>query len=174
MLSAKLFDSRIHSQNVTGKEKRLGYSVGAKSRELYRIALKFTLIFTFSLSTVLTLICCLFTGQIVSVFLTDAAAYDCGVSFARILLCPHSPLHQLPVWRILCADQRAANTRRGNGIPNRQYLPSGAYLHSGYVHPRRDLSRNRTVPGAACGGSTFSAAGVLLYMRSSKRLLNNQ
>ena len=25
MLSAKLFDSRIHSQNVTGKEKWLGY-----------------------------------------------------------------------------------------------------------------------------------------------------
>ena len=35
----------------------------------------------------LTLICYLFTGQIVSAFLTDAAAYDCGVSFARILLC---------------------------------------------------------------------------------------
>lgn len=35
----------------------------------------------------LTLICYLFTGQIVSVFLTDAAAYDYGVSFARILLC---------------------------------------------------------------------------------------
>ena len=35
----------------------------------------------------LTLICCLFTGQIVSVFLTDAAAYDYGVSFAHILLC---------------------------------------------------------------------------------------
>lgn len=82
-----MFDSRIHSQNVTGKEKRLGYSVGAKNRERYRIALKFTLIFAFSLSTVLTLICYLFTGQIVSVFLTDAAAYDCGVSFARILLC---------------------------------------------------------------------------------------
>ena len=35
----------------------------------------------------LTLICYLFTGQIVSVFLTDAAAYDYGVSFAHILLC---------------------------------------------------------------------------------------
>ena len=33
------------------------------------------------------MICYLFTGQIVSVFLTDAAAYDYGVSFARILLC---------------------------------------------------------------------------------------
>lgn len=28
MLSAKLFDSRIHSQNVTGKEKWLGYLLG--------------------------------------------------------------------------------------------------------------------------------------------------
>jgi hypothetical protein len=100
--------------------------------------------------------------------------HGCGGVLLRRFLYPHSPLHQLPVWRILCADQRAANTRRGNGIPNRQYLLSGAYLHSGYVHPRRDFSRNRTVPGAACGGCTFSATGVLLYMRSSKRLLNNQ
>ena len=28
MLSAKLFDSRVHSQNVTGKEKWLGYLLG--------------------------------------------------------------------------------------------------------------------------------------------------
>lgn len=28
MLSSKLFDSRIHSQNVTGKEKWLGYLLG--------------------------------------------------------------------------------------------------------------------------------------------------
>ncbi len=63
------------------------YCVGAKNWERYRSALKFSLIFAFSLSTVLTLICYLFTGQIVSVFLTDAAAYDYGVSFAHILLC---------------------------------------------------------------------------------------
>lgn len=65
----------------------LGYCVGAKNWERYRSALKFSLIFAFSLSTVLTLLCYLFTGQIVSVFLTDAAAYDYGVSFAHILLC---------------------------------------------------------------------------------------
>ena len=34
-----------------------------------------------------TLLCYLFTGRIVRVFLTDAAAYEYGVSFARILLC---------------------------------------------------------------------------------------
>ena len=64
----------------------------------------------------------------------------------------HSSLHQLPVWRILCVHQCAASTRCGNGIPDRQHLPSGAYLHSGYVHSRRDLPRNRTDLGAACGG----------------------
>ena len=70
-----------------GVQPLLGYCVGAKNWERYRSALKFSLIFAFSLSTVLTLICYLFTGQIVSVFLTDAAAYDYGVSFAHILLC---------------------------------------------------------------------------------------
>lgn len=69
-----------------GVQPLLGYCVGAKNWERYRSALKFSLIFAFSLSTVLTLICYLFTGQIVSVFLTDAA-YDYGVSFAHILLC---------------------------------------------------------------------------------------
>ena len=70
-----------------GVQPLLGYCVGAKNWERYRSAIKFSLIFGFFLSAVLTLICYLFTGQIVSVFLTDAAAYDYGVSFARILLC---------------------------------------------------------------------------------------
>ena len=70
-----------------GVQPLLGYCVGAKNWERYRSAFKFSLIFGFFLSAVLTLICYLFTGQIVSVFLTDAAAYDYGVSFARILLC---------------------------------------------------------------------------------------
>lgn len=70
-----------------GVQPLLGYCVGAKNWERYRSALKFSLIFAFSLSTVLTLLRYLFTGQIVSVFLMDAAAYDYGVSFAHILLC---------------------------------------------------------------------------------------
>lgn len=49
--------------------------------------MRFSLIFAFVLSTILTVICYLFTGQIVSIFLTDAAAYDYGVSFSHILLC---------------------------------------------------------------------------------------
>lgn len=70
-----------------GVQPLLGYCVGAKNWERYQKALNFSLVFAFALSTVLTLLCYLFTGQIVSVFLTDAAAYDYGFSFSRILLC---------------------------------------------------------------------------------------
>lgn len=70
-----------------GVQPLLGYCVGAKKWDRYKSVLRFSLIFAFALSTVLTVICYLFTGQIVSVFLTDAAAYEYGVSFSRILLC---------------------------------------------------------------------------------------
>ena len=70
-----------------GVQPLLGYCVGAKNWTRYKSALRFSLVFAFSLSAVLTMLCYIFTGQIVSVFLTDAAAYDYGVSFARILLC---------------------------------------------------------------------------------------
>lgn len=67
----------------------LGYCVGAKNWKRYRSTLKFSLVFVFSLSTVLTLLCYLFTGQTVSVFLTEAAAYPfvlCGKIFMKALL----------------------------------------------------------------------------------------
>ena len=41
----------------------------------------------------------------------------------------------------------------------RSYLPSGADLHSVYVHPWGDLSRNRTDLGVACGGCAVIAFG---------------
>ena len=43
--------------------------------------------FSFVLSVVLTGLCYIFTNQIVSAFLSDAAAFDYAVTFARILLC---------------------------------------------------------------------------------------
>lgn len=70
-----------------GVQPLLGYCVGAKRWDRYKSVLRFSLIFALALSTVLTVICYLFTGEIVSVFLTDAAAYEYGVSFSRILLC---------------------------------------------------------------------------------------
>lgn len=70
-----------------GIQPLLGYCVGAGNWDRYKSALRFSLLFAFALSTVLTGICYVFTGQIINVFLTDRAAFDYGVSFARILLC---------------------------------------------------------------------------------------
>ena len=69
-----------------GIQPLLGYCVGAKKWDRYKAALKYSLIFSFILSAVLTIICYLFINQIVSIFLTDAAAFDYGTSFSRILL----------------------------------------------------------------------------------------
>lgn len=70
-----------------GVQPLLGYCVGARRWDRYRQCLRFSLAFAFVLSMVLTAVCYLFTGDIVRVFLTDAAAFDYGVSFSRILLC---------------------------------------------------------------------------------------
>lgn len=69
-----------------GVQPLLGYCVGAKKWDRYKSILRFSLLFAFILSSILTGICCLFTEQIVRAFLTDPAAFDYGVSFARILL----------------------------------------------------------------------------------------
>lgn len=70
-----------------GVQPLLGYCVGAKKWDRYKSILRFSLLFAFILSSILTGICCLFTEQIVHAFLTNPAAFDYGVSFARILLC---------------------------------------------------------------------------------------
>lgn len=69
-----------------GIQPLLGYCFGAKKWDRYKSILRFSLVFAFVLSTLLTVLCYLFTDQIVSMFLTDAAAYSYGVSFSRILL----------------------------------------------------------------------------------------
>ena len=42
--------------------------------------------FAFFLGLIMTVICYIFTNQIVSVFLTEQSAFDYAVQFARILL----------------------------------------------------------------------------------------
>lgn len=69
-----------------GVQPILGYCVGAKLWERFKKVLKFSLIFAFLLSAVLTGICYLFTNQIVSAFLTDSTAFGYAVQFSRILL----------------------------------------------------------------------------------------
>ncbi|MGN0378389.1 MAG: MATE family efflux transporter [Butyrivibrio sp.] len=69
-----------------GIQPLLGYCVGAGKWNRYEKILKFSLVFAFVLSTVLTGVCYLFTNQIVHVFLTNESAFAYGVSFSRILL----------------------------------------------------------------------------------------
>lgn len=69
-----------------GVQPLLGYCVGARLWERFRKALRFSLLFALTLGVVLTLICYLFTEQIVSAFLTNPQAYSYGIDFSRILL----------------------------------------------------------------------------------------
>lgn len=70
-----------------GVQPLLGYCVGAKKRERHKAVLRYSLIFSFILSTALTVVCYIFTDSIVGVFLTDGEAFEYGVSFSHILLC---------------------------------------------------------------------------------------
>ena len=69
-----------------GVQPLLGYCVGARNWDRFNKAFRFSLIFAFALGAILTVICYIFTGQIVSVFLTDQQSYDYAVQFAHILL----------------------------------------------------------------------------------------
>lgn len=69
-----------------GVQPILGYCVGAKLWKRFKEVLKFSLIFALVLGVVLTVICYLFVNQIVSAFLTDPAAFNYAVQFAKILL----------------------------------------------------------------------------------------
>lgn len=69
-----------------GIQPMLGYCVGAKIWERYRKIMRFSLVFAFILGLVMTVLCYLFTNQIVGAFLTDESAFAYAVRFARILL----------------------------------------------------------------------------------------
>ncbi|MGN1248942.1 MAG: MATE family efflux transporter [Candidatus Spyradocola sp.] len=70
-----------------GIQPLLGYCVGAGNWNRYRKVLVFSLVFALVLSAALTIVCYVFTDQIVREFLTDDRAFAYGVSFSRILLC---------------------------------------------------------------------------------------
>lgn len=69
-----------------GVQPLLGYCVGAKNWDRFRKCFRFSMIFALCLGIGLTIICYLFTGQIVSVFLSNQESYDYAVQFAHILL----------------------------------------------------------------------------------------
>ncbi|MBO4405138.1 MAG: MATE family efflux transporter [Alphaproteobacteria bacterium] len=69
-----------------GVQPILGYCVGGKNWERFKNVLSFSVFFALSLSAVLTGICYFFAAEIVRAFLTDAAAFEFGLRFARILM----------------------------------------------------------------------------------------
>lgn len=69
-----------------GIQPLLGYCTGARLWERFRDIFRFSIRFAFILGVSATLLCYLFTRQIVSAFLTDMTAFDYAVKFARILL----------------------------------------------------------------------------------------
>lgn len=69
-----------------GVQPLLGYCFGAKRWDRFRSVLTFSLGFALALSAALTGVCYLFTEPIVRAFLTDAAAFEYGFRFSRILL----------------------------------------------------------------------------------------
>ena len=69
-----------------GIQPLLGFCVGAKLWKRFKDIFKFSILFALVLGIGSTIICYFFANQIVSVFLTDATAFDYAANFARILL----------------------------------------------------------------------------------------
>lgn len=69
-----------------GVQPLLGYCVGARNWKRFKNSLRFSVLFALGMSTAMTVLCYLFTGQIVQAFLSDPEAYDYAYKFARILL----------------------------------------------------------------------------------------
>lgn len=69
-----------------GIQPLLGYCTGSKEWNRFRNYMKFSVLFSFLISAVLTLLCFLFTNQLASLFLSNAAAASYAVKFSRILI----------------------------------------------------------------------------------------
>ena len=69
-----------------GVQALLGYCVGANLWERFKKVMRFSVVFSLALSLTMTIICYLFTNQIVSIFLTEQEAFTYAVQFVKILL----------------------------------------------------------------------------------------
>lgn len=70
----------------TGIQPLLGYCFGARNRKRYLAVLKFSLCLALCMSVVMTVICYLGAGPLVTAFLDNPNAYQFGMSFARIYI----------------------------------------------------------------------------------------
>lgn len=70
----------------TGVQPLLGYCFGAKNKKRYLAVLKFTLLLAFCTSLVMTVICYVGAGPLVTAFLDNEEAFGFGFSFSRNLI----------------------------------------------------------------------------------------
>lgn len=70
----------------TGIQPLLGYCFGAKNKKRYTDVLKFSLCLALGMSIVMTIICYLGAGPLVTAFLDNADAYSFGFKFSRIYI----------------------------------------------------------------------------------------
>lgn len=69
-----------------GVQPILGYAIGANNEERYNEIFKFSMIFSFVVSGILTILCYLFLNQIVGGFVSDPESFDYGYQFAQVLI----------------------------------------------------------------------------------------
>lgn len=67
----------------TGIQPLLGYCYGAGNKKRYLSVLKFSLFLAFALSLIMTVVCYVFAGPLVTAFLDNADAFAFGMSFSR-------------------------------------------------------------------------------------------
>ncbi|MGN0316966.1 MAG: MATE family efflux transporter [Lachnospira sp.] len=70
----------------TGVQPLLGYCFGAGNIKRYMAVLKFSMALAFSISIVMTVICYVFAGPLVTAFLDNDAAFTYGMTFSRIYI----------------------------------------------------------------------------------------
>lgn len=69
-----------------GVQPLLGFAIGSNNKERYHSIFKFSMIFAFCLSGILTLICYLGLEHIVNAFVTDVEAFDYAYTFSAVLI----------------------------------------------------------------------------------------
>ena len=69
-----------------GIQPLLGYCFGARNRKRYMAVLKFSLMLNICLSLIMTVICYMGAGPLVTAFLDNPDAFDFGMSFSRTLI----------------------------------------------------------------------------------------
>ena len=70
----------------SGVQPVLGYCYGAKNKKRLTDTIKFSTVFGLALCLAAAILCFIFAGPIVNIFLTDAVAYEKGIEFTRILM----------------------------------------------------------------------------------------